>query len=76
MARYEKGSAIPSIATLHRLIQACGHRLIMTTELNRLAPMGPPMCGFSARLLEVRINREATSIYWSTSISDLMELSL
>jgi uncharacterized protein len=40
VARYESGEASPTVATLRRLMAACGQRLALSTS-----PMGPALAG-------------------------------
>lgn len=40
IARYESGAASPTVATLRRLLAACGQRLVLST-----GPMGPALEG-------------------------------
>jgi predicted nucleotidyltransferase/DNA-binding XRE family transcriptional regulator len=57
IARYESGTSIPTLATLDRLLEACGRRVVLSAE--PAGSPGGPRTAASPRVRRVRERRDA-----------------
>lgn len=62
VARYERGVSTPSVATLERLLRACGRPLRLTASLSRAPRRRPTVRGRAAQLVQDRLEDIAEAI--------------